>query len=107
MRKLQILSALSLGVITMPASARPSRLLLGGWVQAGDDCDGDNGVTYAANRTWSAYDVSGRWTLRGNKLFITILQRGAPTERSRRFIPTERHTFVIEPFETKNDREVG
>ncbi len=81
---------------------RLARALVGGWVREGDDCAGDAGVVYAADGTFAAYDVSGTWSLRRNRLTTVILERGEPDELAVRLPQPERQVSTI--VSTSNNR---
>jgi hypothetical protein len=64
----------------VPASsvhATSRSALVGSWVYAGDECQGDSGITFRANGHWSTYDSDGTWSLKGNRL-TTIARARRP-----------------------------
>jgi hypothetical protein len=52
------------------------RLLAGGWAPPGQACDSRDGVFYDKGGSWAGYDVSGRWTLNGDRLKTEVTERG-------------------------------
>jgi hypothetical protein len=52
------------------------RLLAGGWAPPGQACDSRGGVFYDKGGSWAGYDVSGRWTLDGDRLKTEVTERG-------------------------------
>lgn len=52
------------------------RLLSGGWAPPGEACDSRGGIFYDKGGSWAGYNVSGRWTLQGDRLTTTVTERG-------------------------------
>jgi hypothetical protein len=50
--------------------------LVGGWAPPGEACDSSGGVVYGKDGAWAGYDVSGRWTLDGDRLTRRVTERG-------------------------------
>ena len=73
--------------------ARPN--LIGVWALKGDNCEGDNGITYRGNGTWDAYNAGGRWTIHGGVITTMTERRGEPDEAQRKVVPPERHKTII------------
>jgi hypothetical protein len=99
-----LFAALALSVIGVISHAKPSHslarairpnLLIGAWVLKGDPCEGDSGVIYKRNGTWTTYDLSGSWKLSGDRLTRYASARGGPDEPSRRVILPERDVSTI------------
>lgn len=82
-----------------PGIARSSEIrddsIVGTWEAVGGTCEGDNSVTYKADGTFFAYDVRGRWALRGKKLITFTTERGEPDEEVYRVNPPERNEETI------------
>ena len=57
-------------------SAESRRLLAGGWAPPGEACDSHGGVFYDKGGSWAGDNVSGRWTLDGDRLTTSVTERG-------------------------------
>ncbi|PIC02166.1 hypothetical protein CSW60_12050 [Caulobacter sp. X] len=80
-------------------------MMIGSWVQRGEICEGDSGVTYRADGSYGAYDISGEWTLSGNRLLTTVTERGEPLEPSVRVDPPERYESTVLSAAPDNRKE--
>jgi hypothetical protein len=69
--------------------------LIGTWEPIGENCGGDNHVTYEHDGTYRSYSDSGTWRLSGRKLQTVIFRRGEPGDRMREVQPPEREEAVI------------
>jgi hypothetical protein len=65
-------------------NAESRRLLAGGWAPPGQACDSRGGVFYDKGGTWAGYDVSGRWTLEGDRLRTWVDERGGFDQPARK-----------------------
>ena len=76
-------TALASGACDRLASAQAIRMA-GGWAPPGQACDSRDGVAYDKAGTWAGYDVSGRWTLRGDRLTTWVEERGGYDQPGRK-----------------------
>jgi hypothetical protein len=95
MRHLMVIAAIPFLAIAGAAQAVSREALVGSWVFPGEECQGDSGVTFRANGDWSAYDLGGTWSLKGNRLVTLTRVRGSPEQHSHPVVPPKRHIFVI------------
>jgi hypothetical protein len=58
--------------------------LVGGWAPPGEGCDSPGGVVYNKEGVWAGYDVSGRWTLDGDRLTTQVTERGGSDRPGRK-----------------------
>ena len=93
----RILAVITLGLTASSAAAAQTNgsPLIGAWAPLDSLCESDNVVTYRTDGTFEAYDISGRWVLRGNKLTTLVTERGAPDEQSLAVKPAEKHDSII------------
>jgi hypothetical protein len=59
-------------------------LLVGGWAPPGAACDSRGSVVYDKAGAWAGYDVSGRWTLSGDRLTTEVTERGGYDQPARK-----------------------
>jgi hypothetical protein len=59
-------------------------LLIGGWAPPGATCDSRGGVVYDKTGAWAGYDVSGHWTLDGDRLTTWVDERGGYDQPGRK-----------------------
>lgn len=65
------------------ASPIQRSLLIGRWAPPGATCQIDCGIIYLKDGTWAAYNESGDWTLRGDRLTLRVTERGGTDQPGR------------------------
>ena len=70
--------------------------LVGTWRVSRDTCEGDNGVTFAQNLTWTAYGAQGTWRLVGNRLETITLRQGSDNDSMVLLRKPIRHLEIIQ-----------
>lgn len=77
------------------AGAAIRQRIIGAWVPEGVNCESDGGISYRADGTWGAYDVSGKWHVEGNRLITSIDTRGEPDDVQVAVNPPEKNVSMI------------
>ena len=62
----------------------PDSRLVGGWAPAGAACGGPGMVVYDKEGLWAGDDVSGRWTVDGDRLTTRVTERGGSDQPGRK-----------------------
>jgi len=69
--------------------ATPSKSdLIGNWEEDPGTCEGDNGISYRSNGSFSGYDYEGRWKLTGETLTTFITKQMDPDDEKWRRVKT-------------------
>jgi hypothetical protein len=77
MSRLLIVGAAALAACAPPKdpfAAISAEWLVGGWVPPGEHCEGDAGVIYEPDGTWTSYGSAGTWRIEGSKLMTRVTE---------------------------------